>query len=304
MGYAIAEGSAARFALVGIPNQWCHKACAEDWESQVRAGVLSAAPAPIEPPCGAPHPEVKGVSCTRVAHPGGNHLDGHGGGWYMDAKEVEALKANIAALSQPEVAEPPTTGPALYALENAAAAAYAAGHQAGVDNTRIGERQDLWVDGPTTPHGRTEEHTLVINAIDAVTGVRPEQDLNWNIKPPPLDVIGGPTEAELAAFDEPEEGDGAQVVLDAPLGEEDVAPSSMQRFAISSDEYVTEVLAAKAKVTSTNPDTNVTTIHRVQTGRIDLGAAVTRLQAECDLMRDALGDAGIDVEDLLGQGHP
>lgn len=298
LGYAIAEGSAARFALVGIPNQWCHKACAEDWELAVRSGAPGAAPAPIEPPCGAPHPEVKGVSCTRVAHPGGNHLDGHGGGWYMDAKEVGALTARIAAMGEAYV-QP---------VETEELTDYAAGHQAGVDNTRIGERQDLWVDGPTTPHGRTEEHTVVINAIDAVTGVRPEQDPNWSTEPPPPEVtgvpvtgehtvLGGPTEAELQAFaDEPEGGDGAQVVLE-PHPDEAVIEAAIAA-------YPRDGSAAGVKVTSTTPGSNVTTIHRVQSGRIDLGAAVTRLQAECDLMRDALGDAGIDVEDLLRQGHP
>jgi hypothetical protein len=243
-GYAIAEGSAARFALVGAPDQWCHKACAEEWESAIRRGTLSAAPKPEEATCAAPHPEVKGVSCTRAAHPGGNHLDGHGGGWYMDAKDVETLKDQINLLAA-------------------------------------------------------------------------EQDPNWSTKPPPADVIGGPTEAELAAFDEPAEDDGAQVVLEPHPDEavieaaiathdhapgEDAAPSSLRRFAISSDEYVTEVLAAQAKVTSTHPDTNVTTIHRMQTGHVDLGAAVARMQTENTLLRVFLTDHGFDVDAVILKG--
>lgn len=96
LGHEIAEGSAARFALVGAPNQWCHKACAETWEAQVRSGAITAAPEAPDPLCAAPNPEVVGVTCVRTVHPGGNHLDGLGGGWYMDARDVEVLKANLA----------------------------------------------------------------------------------------------------------------------------------------------------------------------------------------------------------------
>lgn len=49
LGTEIPNGAAARFAAVGIPNQWCHKECAGRWEAEARADgtvTASATPAP------------------------------------------------------------------------------------------------------------------------------------------------------------------------------------------------------------------------------------------------------------------